>query len=443
MSGDTQAAGRAMFELVRELYPICRSITGDGVRETLRILARHVPLEVHEVPSGTPVLDWSVPPEWNLRDAWIKNARGERVVDFRESNLHVVSYSQPLAPRRIGLAELREHLHSLPSQPDWIPYRTSYYDESWGFCLTHKQLESLTDSEYEVCIDATLRPGHLSYGELVIPGESEDEVLISTHVCHPSLADDNLSGISVSIWLARELARRSKRRYSYRFLYAPGTIGAISWLARNRDTAARVRHGLTLTCLGDAQPFTYKRSFSGNAEIDRAAAHVLEQRASESEPHEAIDYFPYGYDERQFNSPGFRLAVGSLMRGRHGRFSQYHTSADDLDFVRPERLDESLASLREIIDILEGNRRFRSLAPHGEPQLGRRGLYRAIGGAGDPAELQLAMLWLLACGDGQHELLDVAERSGVRFAHLRAAADLLQEHQLLEELAQDPAAPRR
>jgi aminopeptidase-like protein len=432
-----------MHERVCELYPICRSITGDGVRETLRILGRHAPVEIREVPSGTPVLDWTVPPEWNIRDAWIKNDRGERVVDFRQSNLHVVSYSQPVAARRIRQAELREHLHSLPDRPDWIPYRTSYYDESWGFCVTHKQLESLTDAEYEICIDATLEPGHLTYGELTIPGASEDEVLISTHVCHPSLCDDNLSGIAVSLWLARELASRSERRYSYRFLYAPGTIGAITWLALERERAARIRHGLTLTCLGDEHPFTYKRTFDGNAEIDRAAAHVLGQRATAADAHGVIDYFPYGYDERQYNSPGFRLAVGSLMRGRHGRFAQYHTSADDVEFVSPARLADSLDTLCEIVDVLEGNHRYRSLAPDGEPQLGRRGIYHALGGAGDPAELQLAMLWLLTCGDGQHSLLDVAERSGLRFTHLRAAASLLQEHELLAELPQAPATDGR
>jgi aminopeptidase-like protein len=430
LSGSKDARGKAMIELVAELYPICRSITGDGVRETLRILGRHLPLEVREVPSGTPVFDWTVPPEWNIRDAWIKTTSGERLVDFRRSNLHVVSYSTPVAPRRISLADLREHLHSLPEQPDWIPYRTSYYEETWGFCLTQKQLELLTDAEYEICIDATLEPGHLSYGEYLLPGATDDEVLISTHVCHPSLCNDNLSGIAVSVWLARELASRRTRRYSYRFLYIPGTIGSITWLAQNRERAHRIRHGLTLICLGDERGLTYKRTFGGSAEIDRAAEHVL---AQSGEDDDVVDFFPYGYDERQFNSPGFRLPVGSLMRGRHGRFPEYHTSADDLDLVRPEQLSRSFETVLSILDLLEENRRYRSLAPYGEPQLGKRGVYRALGGESDPSELQLAMLWVLAFSDGEHALLDVAERSGLPFARVRSAADLLAEHDLLEE----------
>jgi aminopeptidase-like protein len=426
-----------MLELAAELYPICRSITGDGVRETLRSLRRHLPLEVHEVPSGTRVLDWTVPAEWNVREAWIASSSGERIVDFRRCNLHVLSYSAPVAPRRIGVAELREHLHSLPDHPDWIPYRTSYYDERWGFCVTHKQLESLTDPEYQVCIDSSLRPGHLTYGELLLPGETDEEILVSTHVCHPSLADDNLSGIAVSVWLARELAERRARRYSYRFLYIPGTIGSITWLARNPEAVRRIRHGLSMTCLGDERGLTWKRTFTGRAEIDRAAAHVLAHAAGD---HEVIDYFPYGYDERQFNSPGFRLPVGSLMRGRHGRFPEYHTSADDLDLLLPEKLCGALDAVHAIFAALEGNRRYRSLAPHGEPQLGRRGIYRALGGDGDPAELQLAMLWVLACADGQHDLLAVAERAGMPFARIRAAADLLEGHGLLEAVPNDAGA---
>jgi len=420
--------GPGLYALVEELYPICRSITGDGVRQTLQALERHLPgpLAISEVPSGTPVLDWTVPKEWNIRDAWIEDASGARVVDFRRSNLHVVSYSVPVRAR-LSLAALRPHLHTLPAHPDWIPYRTSYYDETWGFCLSQRQLEAMTDGDYEVCIDSTLADGHLTYGELVLPGESEAEILLSTHVCHPSLCNDNLSAIAVSAALARELAERPRRRYTYRFLFAPGTIGAITWLARNRDAAVRVRHGLTLVCLGDGSPFTYKRTVAGGLEIDRAALLALRDSGL---PHQAIDYFPYGYDERQYNSPGFRIAVGSLMRGRHGRFPEYHTSADDLGFVSADRLAESLAVARATIDILEGNRGLRSLAPHGEPQLGRRGLYRAVGGTDIP-DLNLAMLWVLALADGDHTLLDVAERAGMPFASLRAAADLLERHGLL------------
>lgn len=421
-----EAPGPAMYALLEELYPICRSITGDGVRKTLDILSHHVPLTVREVPSGTSVLDWTVPKEWNIRDAWIADASGTRVVDFRKSNLHVVNYSVPVRTR-LPLEKLRRHLHTLPDWPDLIPYRTSYYDETWGFCLTQRQLEALPDGEYDVCIDSTLEAGSLTYGEFVLPGETDEEILISTHVCHPSLCDDNLTGIAVSISLARALAGIPHRRRSVRFLYAPGTIGAITWLAQNGDGVRRVRHGLTLTCLGDGHPFTYKKTVGGAAEIDRVATHVL---AMSGLPHSIIEFFPYGYDERQYNSPGYRLPVGSLMRGRHGQFPEYHTSADNLSFVSPERMAESLRVLREIAEALLGNATYQNLAPYGEPQLGKRGLYRAIGGTSIP-DLQMALLWVLNLSDGRHSLLDVAERSRMSFRSVRAAADVLIEHGLL------------
>ena len=427
---DLPLLGAEMHALVRELYPICRSITGDGVRRTLRALARVAPLELVEVASGTPVLDWTVPREWNIRDAWVADASGRRVIDFRASSLHVVNYSAPVRTH-LAFAELRARLHALPDHPDWIPYRTSYYEETWGFCLTQRQLDALEArgdrAEYEVVIDSTLTPGHLTYGELMLPGELEDEILISAHVCHPSLADDNLSGLAVAATLARHLSRRP-RRHTLRFLFAPGTIGAITWLARNRERASRIKHGLTVTCLGDAHPFTYKRTVGGAAPIDRAAAHVLARHAGQA--HETIDFFPYGYDERQYNSPGFRLPVGSLMRGRHGQFPEYHTSADNPDFVSAERLAESLGVLAEIVDVVDGDRRYRNLAPEGEPQLGKRGLYRALGGTNIP-NLQLAMLWALNLSDGEHSLLDIAERAAMDFTTVRAAADLLAQHGLL------------
>jgi aminopeptidase-like protein len=428
VSADVLGAELAAF--VARLYPICRSITGDGVRETLRVLSEVVPLQVHEVPSGTAVLDWTVPDEWNCREAWIADAQGRRVVDFRDSNLHVVSYSQPVRAR-MTLAELRPHLHALPDRPDWIPYRTSYYDAAWGFCLSQRALDALPDGSYDVCIDATLAPGHLTYGEAVVPGTTDDEVLVSAHCCHPSLADDNLSGLAVSAALARHLARTGPRRHTYRFLYAPGTIGALTWLARNRERVLRIRHGLTLTCLGDERPFTYKKTLAGDAAIDRAAALVLRDRGA---VHHLIPFFPYGYDERQYNAPGFRLPVGSLMRGRHGQFPEYHTSADDLSFVSGARLAESLSVLCDLVDVLEQNRTFRNLQPYGEPQLGRRGLYRAVGGGSVPG-VELAMLWVLNLSDGRHALLDVAERSGLEFRAVAAAARALEEHGLLAEVA--------
>ncbi|HZU85689.1 MAG TPA: DUF4910 domain-containing protein [Polyangiaceae bacterium] len=426
---DAADPGRELFALVEELYPICRSITGDGVRDTLRILSRYAPITIREVPSGTQALDWTVPREWNIRDAWIKDRSGARVVDFRASNLHVVSYSVPVCAR-MSLDELRPHLHSLPDRPDLVPYKTSYYADTWGFCLSHRQLEALPAGEYDVCIDSTLEPGSLTYGELVLPGASEDEILLSTHVCHPSLCDDNLTGLAVSVHLARTLSRLPRRRHTLRFVYAPGTIGAIVWLSQHDAEARRIRHGLTLTCLGDAHRFTYKRTVGGRAEIDRVAAHVLR---TSGHPHEVIDFFPYGYDERQYNSPGFRIPVGSLMRGRHGRFPEYHTSGDNLQFVSADRMLESLGVCRAIVDVLEGNRAYRNLSPKGEPQLGRRGLYRAMGGS-NIAELELALLWVLNLSDGEHSLLDVAERADMGFPVVRAAADLLLAHGLLEEV---------
>ena len=421
------AVGAEMHALITRLYPIGRSITGDGLRETLRIIQEQVPIELREVPSGTKVFDWTVPKEWNIRDAWIKNSAGERVVDFRKLNLHVVNYSSPIR-RRMRLAELRDHLFTLPTQPDRVPYRTSYYTESWGFCLSETQLSQLReDEEYDVCIDSSLENGHLTYGELLLKGDEPGEVLISCHVCHPSLANDNLSGIAVATELARGLAG-SPRRYSYRFLFVPGTIGAITWLARNQDVVVNIRHGFVLTCVGDPAHLTYKRSRRGDAEIDRAFAYVLMQSG---EPHEVIDFFPYGYDERQYCSPGFNLPVGCLMRSRHGEFPEYHTSADNLQFVQAEALADSLSKCRSVIDLLEHNRAYVNQNPKCEPQLGRRGLYSAQTNHESGRLRELAQLWVLNLSDGEHSLLDIAERSKLPFAAIKEAATSLAATDLL------------
>jgi aminopeptidase-like protein len=413
--------GEELFELVAELYPICRSITGDGVRRTLEIVGREIDLEVHEVPSGTEVFDWTVPREWNIRDAWVANAAGERVIDFHASNLHVMSYSVPVRAT-MPLAELKPHLFTLPEHPDWVPYRTSYYQESWGFCASQRLLDSLPDGDYEVCVDATLADGHLTYGEHVVPGETDEEVLVTCHVCHPSLANDNLSGIAVASRLARLLGG-TRSRYTHRFLFIPGTIGSITWLARNQDRVGRIRHGLVLACVGDPGRLTYKRSRRGDAEIDRAMAHVL---ASSGRPHDLEDFAPYGYDERQFCSPGFNLPVGCLSRTPYARYPQYHTSADDLRLVRPEHLQDSLEACWEVLQVLDGNHRYLNLNPKCEPQLGRRGLYGSIGGRSDAEERQMAMLWVLNLSDGGHSLLDVADRAGLPFALVAEVADTLE-----------------
>ena len=417
--------GRDMHELVRELFPIGRSITGKGLRRTLELIGERVPLEITEVPSGTQVLDWTVPQEWNLDDAWIEGPDGERVVDLRDSNLHVLGYSVPVR-ERLPLAELKEHLYSLPEHPDWIPYVTSYYEANWGFCLADRVLQSLPEGDYEVCVDSTLEDGSLTYAEALVPGESEEEVLVSTYACHPSLANENCSGLALLSLLARELAGR-ELRYSYRFLFAPSTIGPLAWLARNEERLDRVRHGLVCYCVGDTGPLTYKKSRSGTADVDRAAQLVLRESG---EPFDVHEWEPWGADERQFNSPGFDLDVGTLTRTPPGSYPEYHSSADDLELVRPEALAGSFRACMGVFDVLETNAAYVNLSPKGEPQLGRRGLYRAIGTGALPAG-ELALLWVLNLSDGRHTLLDIAERSGLPFAQLRAAAQLLEEDGLL------------
>ena len=423
---DGADTGPAMREMIAALYPICRSITGEGLRETLRGIQRYVPLEIHEVPSGTPVFDWTVPREWNIRDAYIATSDGTKVIDFKRSNLHVMSYSMPVKAR-MRLEELQKHLHTLPDRPEWIPYRTSYYQENWGFCLSHRQLKELADTEYEVCIDSSLEAGHLTYGECFLPGQTNEEVLISAHCCHPSLCNDNLSGIAVATFLARTLQNLS-HRLSYRFLFIPGTIGSITWLAKNRHRTDSIRHGLVLTGVGDQGGITYKRSRRGDALIDRTMAHVLHHQP---DPYKVIDFFPYGYDERQYCSPGFNLPVGCLMRTPHGEYTEYHTSADNLDFVRDEAMSKILVLCLKICFVIENDRIPTSLNPYCEPQLGRRGLYRAIAGQHEGAVKEMALLWVLNLADGRHSLLDIAERAQMSFESVYLAASALSDHGLL------------
>jgi aminopeptidase-like protein len=425
-------AGERAHALMQELFPICRSITGDGVRETLNAVGRRIPLELHEVPSGTRVLDWTVPDEWNVRDAYIARD-GRRLVDFQESNLHLVSYSEPFRGM-LSLPELRPHLHSLPDHPSRVPYRTSYYARTWGFCVAHEQLARLEDAEYEVVVDTTLGPGSLTYGECFLPGEREDEVLLTTHVCHPSLANDNLSGIAVLTELAA-LLNEARRTFSYRLLFIPGTIGSLTWLARNKQRVDRIVAGLVLACLGDSAPLTYKRSRRGDASIDRAAAYALPRADAGAR---LVDFIPWGWDERQFNSPGFDLPVGCLSRSREGEYDEYHSSADDLDLVRPQALEHAVAAVMQLIDVLEADRRYTNLAPEGEPQLGRRGLYPTVGGKAAEDE-QLAMLWVLNQSDGRKSLLDIAERSGLPVSIIRDVALRLQRADLLAEHVERPS----
>lgn len=421
-----------LFAHVEALFPICRSITGPGLRDTLRYVAGQIPLTMHEVPSGTPVLDWEVPREWIVRGAAIRSLDGRKIIDFADNNLHLLQYSVPV-DRVVSRGELDRHLHSLPEQPDFIPYRTAYYADTWGFCLSHKERLAMTDAAYRVTIDTSLISGSLSYGECVVQGQEPGEFLLSVHCCHPSLANDNLSAIAVAIELARALQRGQTPRWTYRFLFIPGTIGAIAWLAANRDVAQRVAHGLVLSCLGDPAPPTYKRSRRGEAPIDRYAGYVLRQAGHGDR---VRGFVPYGYDERQYCSPGFNLPVGCLMRSPNGTFPEYHTSADNLTFVRADAMADSLATLMSIVDLAETDGTWVNTCPYGEPQLGRRGLYAKIGGQGSPdiagsAFDTLTLLWVLNLCDGQHTLLDIAERADKPFGAVAAAARALHEAGLL------------
>jgi len=424
---DIKEFGKATYQLISELYPICRSITGNGVRQTLNIIRKHIPLTVHEVPSGTRAFDWTVPKEWNIKNAYVKNSKGEKIIDFNKSNLHVLNYSVP-TKKKLSLNELKEHLFTLPEHPDWIPYRTSYYKEDWGFCLSHNQFSKLRDEEYEVSIDSSLEEGRLTYGEYYIEGKMSDEVLISCHVCHPSLCNDNLSGIALSCFLAKCLSNISLK-YSYRFLFIPGTIGSIVWLALNESNVSKIKHGLVATNLGDSGQFTYKKSRQENAEIDKTVLNVLKNSGNN---YEIMDFVPYGYDERQYCSPGFDLPVGCLMRTPHGRYPEYHTSADNLDIVQPHYLGDSFSIYLSVLSILESNNKYLNQNPKCEPQLGKRGLYTATGGQSNTIVDQMALLWVLNLSDGQHTLLDISERSGLEFDLIKSAVDALLETDLLQ-----------
>jgi aminopeptidase-like protein len=423
---DLQSLGVEMCEVIRELYPICRSITGDGLRRSLRILQRIAPLVLHEIPSGTQVFDWVVPREWNLRAARLVAPDGEVVADTERLSLHVLNYSAPFHGR-VSREDLERHLYSIPDQPALVPYRTSYYRDDWGFCLAHERRTRLPAGDYDVVIDTTLADGSLTYGELVLPGERTDEVLVSAHCCHPSLANDNLSGMVLAATLAR-LLRGFAPRYTYRFLFIPGTIGSITWLALNEERARRIAHGLVVACVGDPGRLTYKRSRRGNAEIDRAVIQVL---AHSGQDHDVRDFTPYGYDERQYCSPGFDLAVGSLTRTPHGEYPEYHTSGDDLSLVKPDRVADSLRRYLEVFEVLEGNRTYLNLSPKCEPQLGKRGLYESVGGRSHAVASQMAMLWVLNLSDGTRSLLDVVESSKLSFPAVRSAALALERAGLL------------
>jgi len=424
-------SGDEALGLVSRMIAVNRSLTGPGVRQTLGMLAETLPLELTEIASGTRVFDWTVPPEWSVRGAWIADSSGRRLVDLADNYLHVLGYSAPIHARMTG-AELEEHLHWLPDRPEAIPFRTSYFDPSWGFCVTGDQRSAVHREEiYEVVIDSTLdESGSLTYAELVLPGRSEQEILLSTYICHPSLANE-ISGIALLAGLGRALLD-ADLHFSYRLLFAPGTIGPLTWLMHNEDRLGVMRHGMIVSCVGDRGPLTYKRSRRGTAEVDRAAAHVLGSRPGGS----VRPFVPWGGDERQFCSPGFDLPIGSLTRTPHADYPEYHTSADDLSFIGAAELEDSLDALAEILDVLEGNVVLESSNPKGEPQLSRRGLYETIG-AGRPHDVEIgrqALLWVLNAADGTASLLDMVERAGLPFSAFREAGSVLEDAGLVREV---------
>ena len=423
--------GEKMYRWASDLFPICRSLTGPGVRETLRYLQDLLPeLSMLEVPSGTQAFDWTVPNEWTIRDAYILNDAGERVVDFRANNLHLVGYSIPV-DAWYTRAELDAHLHSIPEQPDAIPYVTSYYAPYWGFCLTHAQRLALPDGRYRVVVDSTLAPGVMNVGELLVPGDQPEEVLLSANICHPSLANNEASGMVVVAALAQWLRALPRRRYSYRLLFLPETIGSIWYVSTHlEELRRRVRAGFVVTCAGDDRAYSYVPSRSGTTLADRVALHVLSSMVPDFNRYSFLDR---GSDERQYCSPGVDLPVCSVMRSKYGTYPEYHTSLDDLRVINPQGLQGSFDVLRSCLEVLEENDHFQATF-HCEPQLGKRGLYPSLSQAGGSREAQ-QLLDILAYGDGAHDLISVAERLGVSAMSCQPAIRQLVRAGLLQRVA--------
>ena len=425
MSSDS--LGSKIYKLAEELFPICRSITGDGVRETLSILQSHLSsLVVHEVPSGTECFDWTVPPEWNIRDAYIVTPNGQKICDFRSSNLHVLNYAVPV-DKTVNLAELQEHLYSLPDQPDAIPYVVSYYAERWGFCLSHDQREDLEEGSYQVFIDSTLAPGSLTYGELVIPGESAEEVFLSTDICHPSLGNNEISGPVVACYIAKWLLGLDRRHYTYRLIFIPETIGSLTYLSRNMEHLKRhVVAGFNVVCVGDDRTYSYLPTRTGDTLADRVALHVLQHHAPSFIRYSYLDR---GSDERQYCSPGVDLPVASVMRSKYDEYPEYHTSKDDLTLISPAGLYGGYEALRRCLECLERNETLK-VTVLGEPQLGRRGLYPTVSTKDTFAVVQRTLNVLAYC-DGTQDLMAVAETIGEPIWELLETVDALKREGLL------------
>lgn len=424
---ESKGIGSRMHQMVTELFPICRSITGDGVRATLKTIQSSVPIQIFEVPSGTKAFDWEVPREWNIRDAYILDGDGKRVVDWKSNNLHVVGYSVPV-DRWIDLAELQQHLYSLEQQPDAIPYVTSYYKERWGFCLRHADRLQLKEGIYRAVIDSTLENGSLTYGEIVLPGTTKEEIFLSTYVCHPSMANNELSGPVVTVELAKWLASQP-RRYTYRIVFIPETIGSLVYLSRHLDYLKKnVVAGFVITCVGDDRTYSFLPSRKGNTLADRAALNILEA----NHPHfDKYSFLDRGSDERQYCSPGVDLPMVSIMRSKYGTYPEYHTSLDNLSLVTPDGLAGAYTVLRDCLELLEHNRNFQCTCL-GEPQLGRRGLYPTVQRGPTPGEAT-DMLNLLAYADGENDLIEISKIIQVPCSRLYAMVDKLASVGLLKE----------
>lgn len=423
---EVQAAAQEMFNFVCELFPVCRSLTGDGVRQTLRVIQGYLPgLSVHEISSGTEVFDWTVPDEWNIRSARLIGPNGETIADFADSNLHVVGYSEPV-DTTLTLDELQGHLYSLPVLPDAIPYVTSYYKRDWGFCLTDRVRRGLPAGAYRAIIDSTLAPGHLTYGELLVQGERREEIFLSTYVCHPSMANNELSGPAVTTWLARWLTKQP-RRYSYRIVFIPETIGSLTYMSTNLETMkANIVAGFNLTCVGDDRGFSYMPSRLGGTLADRVALHVLSHLAPGYRPYTFLER---GSDERQYCAPGVDLPVCSIMRSKYGEYPEYHTSLDNLEVVTAQGLGGAYDAYRRALECLETNETL-TATKLGEPQLGKRGLYPTTSTRGSGLRVR-DMMNVLAYSDGEHDLLRVAEVVGVPMWELLETVATLKRHGLL------------
>ncbi len=431
---------------IDRLWPLPRSITGNGLRDSLTIMQELIPLELHEVKTGTKIFDWTVPSEWNIIDAYILDPDGVKIVDFHASNLHVVSYSIAVN-RAMELAELDTYLHSLPEQPDAIPYVTSYYQKRWGFCLSHKQRRSLKKGTYRVVIDSTLCDGSLTYGDAYLPStEGENrEILISSYLCHPSMANNELTGPLCAAFLFRKLAAQSQRRFNYRFFIGPETIGALAYLSQHGDHLKQFCHaGLVVTCCGSEHDFTYKRSRRGTSIVDRCVRNSLGELAAISKrPFTIVDFAPEGSDERQYCSPGFNLPIGSLMRAMYGTYPEYHTSLDNRSFVSPAAMLETVEVYHKCIQAIEMNRMYLNLQPYGEPNLGSRGLYPLLGNVKSRSDQLRMMMFILNYSDGNYDLCEIAEKAGGSLTEAYSIAETLREKGLLKLIPHPPADEKR